>query len=77
MDQYASLLCAQGKLTEASKLADELIRICETRPEGWAAMSRFCEVKGEFDRAIICADKAIGLNKRHAQAYHVKGYMHI
>ncbi|KAJ3414842.1 Anaphase-promoting complex subunit 7 [Chytridiales sp. JEL 0842] len=73
MDQYTYLLCSAGNFIQANKLAEDLIRLGENRPEGYVAMASYLETKGDLKTAVGYVDRAISLDREHAQAYVVKG----
>ncbi|RUS34734.1 hypothetical protein BC938DRAFT_478855 [Jimgerdemannia flammicorona] len=73
MDKYANLIKNQGKTIFVNKIADELHRINSRRPECWLAMALYCEMKDEREKALLFVDKAIALDRRHVEAYQLKG----
>jgi hypothetical protein len=44
-------------LNQYIRIANDLIRINDTKPEPWVALGRYCEMKMNRERAIIFADK--------------------
>jgi tetratricopeptide (TPR) repeat protein len=69
MDKYSALLKSQNRFIELNKLSRELIRSCETRPESWVSLARYFESKGNKDKSLLYLEKALYLNKSHAEAY--------
>ena len=62
MDQYAAILKSQSKLADLNKLSHELLRVNDKRPEGWIALARYAESKGQLDRALAFCDKVYNVN---------------
>lgn len=66
-----------------NRLAEELLRITELRPEPWVSMARYCEMKADDpskaleyrERASYFADKALQLDKKHVEAHCLKGFL--
>jgi hypothetical protein len=83
MDRFAALIKSQGKAVAVNRLAEELLRITETRPEPWVSMARYCEMKAEDpvkgaefrERANYFADRALQLDKKHVEAHCLKGWL--
>ncbi|KAJ3218711.1 Anaphase promoting complex subunit 7 [Clydaea vesicula] len=73
MDYYASTIKGKGSSYVINRLAEELLKISDERPEAWLIMAKYCEIKNEIEKALYFSDKAIALNKRHVAAYHLKG----
>lgn len=88
MDKYAALLKGQSKLVELNRyllfrrsvdfsfikrLAHELLSIDDQKPESWIALAHYMHLKGDIERALVYAEKAVRLDKRHQESYQVKG----
>ena len=58
---------------DLNRLTNELIAVDSHRPEAWVAISLYCDLKGEKEKALTFIEKALTLSKRHVHAYHVKG----
>lgn len=43
------------------------------RPEPWLVMARYCEMKGEQEKALTLTERAIKLRPRYANSYLLKG----
>ncbi|KAI8808121.1 hypothetical protein BJ742DRAFT_772441 [Cladochytrium replicatum] len=72
MDRFIGLIKSQGKVMLVNLHANSLYNTCEERPEAWVAMGRYCEMKGDKEKALTFAEKAISLNKMHVEAYYLK-----
>ncbi|KAI9021118.1 hypothetical protein DFJ74DRAFT_707086 [Hyaloraphidium curvatum] len=83
MDRFSALVKSQGKAMAVNRLAEELMRITELRPEPWVAMARFCEMKADDpekaleyrERAGYFVDKALQLDRRNVEAHCLKGFL--
>lgn len=73
MDQFAAIIKFNGHMAEMNTLADELFSVSQDRTESWMVMSRYCEMKGDVDRALSLADKATKLGPSSINAYLLKG----
>ena len=75
MDQYGLLLLRAGEDGELSKVANEVLSVSCDRPEGWMLLSMFCDLKGEIEKALQFADKAIAIDGKYPPAYRLKGQL--
>ncbi|KAJ3333610.1 Anaphase-promoting complex subunit 7 [Blyttiomyces sp. JEL0837] len=77
MEDYANLLSLNGKEEDLNRLALDLVRINDKRPEPWLAMGRFHLNRGDRDQALAYADRAWQLDKHHIQTYQLRGLIHL
>ena len=75
MDQYGLLLMRACDDGELNKLANEVLSVSCDRPEGWMLLSMFCDLKGEIEKALQFADKAIVIDGKYTPAYRLKGQL--
>jgi len=74
MDTYVEALMHLKRDSEATKLADDLLRIDSRRPEGWVAQGHCLSMTdGAHDTALTAADMAIQLASYYAPAYSCRG----
>lgn len=75
MDIYAWVLRSQCETAVLRDLCHSLLQWHEGRPETWIAMSLYCDLEGEVEKALEYAELAIDLNKRNVSAWLVKGFL--
>ncbi|KAI9347619.1 hypothetical protein BDR26DRAFT_854404, partial [Obelidium mucronatum] len=73
MDQFARILQTQGTHIQLNRLATDLMALSEDRPEPWIVMARYCETKGDMDRAMHLVEKSLLLGSNHAEGHLLKG----
>jgi len=74
MDVYSSILKeCYNKPILVNRLADELIRISEDRPESWVAMTHYSIMKNDLESAMAFIDRALALDNYHYEALIQKG----
>jgi hypothetical protein len=59
MDFYAVLLRQKGAAPHLNTLAHKLMSVDTRRPEPWIAVALHSDLKGERERALVFADKAV------------------
>ena len=73
MDIYAAALYRRGEVPELAKLCQELVNADTKRPETWACVALYTQLKDDAERALAFVEKAIQLAPKYAHAYRVKG----
>jgi tetratricopeptide (TPR) repeat protein len=73
LDTFAFILRQQGNFTLVHRLANELMDLCDRRPEAWVSKAILHEMKSEHDEAMKHIEKAISLDKRHYFSHQIKG----
>jgi len=76
MDLYAStIIRGGGNVEDLNSLARETMEIDGKRPEPWTTAALYSDLKGDKEKALMFAEKAIFLDKRHVCSYVVYGYL--
>lgn len=76
MDLYASTIIRGGGTAEdLNCLARETMDVDNSRPEPWTTAALYSDLKGDKEKAMTFAEKAIVLDKRHVCSYVVYGYL--
>lgn len=57
MDKYARLMRSQGKYFLVNRLAEEMLKITDQRPECFVILARYSEMNGSVDRAFGFLEK--------------------
>jgi hypothetical protein len=57
MDKYAGLIRQQGKSILVNHLAEDLLKVSDSRPECFVILARFSEMNNSLDRALVFLDK--------------------
>ncbi|ORX55962.1 TPR-like protein [Piromyces finnis] len=78
MDIYSSVLKEySNKSILINRLADELIRISEERPESWIAMTHYSIMKNDLESAMAFIDRALALDNYNYEALIQKGNIYL
>ncbi|KAI8051169.1 hypothetical protein BDF22DRAFT_692248 [Syncephalis plumigaleata] len=72
MDRFAGLIRGQGNMLLLNRMAEDLMNINEFRPEPWVAMAVYCQCRNQPDRALMLTDRALALDRQHAEAHYIK-----
>ncbi|KAI8323351.1 TPR-like protein, partial [Martensiomyces pterosporus] len=71
---YSGLLLATSQEPYAVyQLGSELLKVDQSRPEGWVAMARYFLMTGQTQEALAIVWKAQTLAPSHADAYYAEG----
>jgi len=57
MDVLGRILLQREDMAELSKLANDSLEACDSRPEGWLAAAMFSALKGEVEKATTFIEK--------------------
>ncbi|RKP24760.1 hypothetical protein SYNPS1DRAFT_29492 [Syncephalis pseudoplumigaleata] len=76
MDRFAGLVRGQGNMLLLNRMAEDLMNINEFRPEPWVAMAIYCQCRNHFERGLMLTDRALALDRYHAEAHYVKDRFH-
>nr|KAJ3421283.1 Anaphase-promoting complex subunit 7 [Polyrhizophydium stewartii] len=71
MDRQARLWQLQGKLNMVAKIAEELHRITDERPEPWLALACYNEMRNDSEKALFYVDKVRMLAKTRLVECHI------
>jgi tetratricopeptide (TPR) repeat protein len=78
MDVYSSIMKEYcNKPILINRLADELIRISEDRPESWVTMAHYSLMKSDLESALAFVDRALFLDNYHYEALIQKGKIYL
>ncbi len=77
MDVYASVLKHTGTVAKLNHLSHELVMAAPMCSEPWVSVALYCEMQGEGEKAMEFIERSLDLNPMHAQAYIVKGELHM
>ncbi|KAL2914588.1 Anaphase promoting complex subunit 7 [Polyrhizophydium stewartii] len=72
MDRQARLWQLQGKLNMVAKIAEELHRITDERPEPWLALACYNEMRNDSEKALFYVDKVRMLAKTRTLMINLK-----
>jgi len=76
MDLYAStIIRGGGDAEDLNSLARETMEIDNQRAEPWTTAALYSDLKGDKEKAVMFAEKAITVDKRHVCSYVVYGYL--
>ncbi|KAJ3005480.1 UNVERIFIED_CONTAM: Anaphase-promoting complex subunit 7 [Siphonaria sp. JEL0065] len=62
-----------GTLFELNRLATHMLDVTDTVPEPWIVLARYCELKGDTDRAMHLVEKSLLLDESHTESHLLKG----
>ncbi|KAJ3209734.1 Anaphase-promoting complex subunit 7 [Entophlyctis luteolus] len=84
MAQYARVLQKQGTLMQLNKLASEMLRDMDAgngsdscAAEAWFVVSRYCEAKKDFEKALLFCGKGLKIDRNHVEGNLLKGSLHL
>ena len=75
-DVVAFAYYLQEESGEVSRLANEILNLCPSRPEGWLIAAMFSDMKKDVETAFSFIDKATKLNPTYANSFKIKGKFH-